>query len=69
MALCADIADYYADKAETFLQPRPLEAVHGQAYYVKQATGVLIAVEPWNFPFYQKLLTLHWYMGKLFDMS
>ena len=53
VALCADIADYYADKAETFLQPRPLEAVHGQAYYVKQATGVLIAVEPWNFPFYQ----------------
>ena len=53
VALCADIADYYADKAETLLQPRPLEAVHGQAYYVKQATGVLIAVEPWNFPFYQ----------------
>ena len=53
VALCADIADYYADKAETFLQPRQLEAVHGQAYYVKQATGVLIAVEPWNFPFYQ----------------
>lgn len=53
VALCADIADYYADKAETFLQPRQLEAAHGQAYYVKQATGVLIAVEPWNFPFYQ----------------
>ena len=53
VALCADISDYYADKAETFLQPRQLEAVHGQAYYVKQATGVLIAVEPWNFPFYQ----------------
>lgn len=53
IALCADIADYYAEKAETFLKPRKLEEVHGQAYYVKQATGVLIAVEPWNFPFYQ----------------
>lgn len=51
--LCADIADYYAQKAEDFLKPRKLEELHGQAYYVKQAMGVLIAVEPWNFPFYQ----------------
>lgn len=51
--LCAEIADYYADKAEEFLKPRPLENINGDAYYIKQATGVLVAVEPWNFPFYQ----------------
>lgn len=51
--LCAEIADYYADKAEEFLKPRPLENINGEAYYIKQATGVLVAVEPWNFPFYQ----------------
>lgn len=51
--LCADIADYYADKAEAFLAPVSLETDSGEAYYIKQATGVIFAVEPWNFPFYQ----------------
>ena len=51
--LCADIADYFADKAEAFLEPQPLEDTHGDAYYLKQAVGVLFMVEPWNFPFYQ----------------
>ena len=51
--LSADIADYYADKAEEFLQPVDLETDAGDAYYVKQATGIIMAVEPWNFPFYQ----------------
>lgn len=51
--LCAEIADYFADKAEEFLQPQSFEPTHGQAYSVKQAVGVLFMVEPWNFPFYQ----------------
>ncbi|MFV8211659.1 NAD-dependent succinate-semialdehyde dehydrogenase [Streptococcus pluranimalium] len=51
--LCADIADYYADKADDFLKPVPLETDTGDAYYLKQSTGVILAVEPWNFPFYQ----------------
>ena len=51
--LCADICDYYADKADEILKPRTLETDAGKAYYIKQSTGVLVAVEPWNFPFYQ----------------
>lgn len=51
--LCADICDYYADKADEFLKPRTLETDAGKAYYIKQSTEVLVAVEPWNFPFYQ----------------
>lgn len=51
--LCADICDYYADKADEFLKPRTLETDAGKAYYIKQSTGILVAVEPWNFPFYQ----------------
>ncbi|MGT2932830.1 NAD-dependent succinate-semialdehyde dehydrogenase [Streptococcus catagoni] len=53
--LCADIADYYADKADEFLQSTPLETDTGEAYYLKQATGVVLAVEPWNFPYYQTM--------------
>lgn len=51
--LSAKIAEYYANKAEEFLEPTPLETNTGDAYYVKQATGIIMAVEPWNFPFYQ----------------
>ena len=51
--LCANIAQYFADKAEDLLKPTPLDNPAGKAYYVKQATGVLVMVEPWNFPYYQ----------------
>lgn len=51
--LCADIADYYADNADKFLEPTPLTTDTGEAYYIKQATGAILAVEPWNFPYYQ----------------
>ncbi|MGX7075919.1 NAD-dependent succinate-semialdehyde dehydrogenase [Globicatella sanguinis] len=51
--LCADIADYYVDNADNFLTPRHLETDTGDAYYLRQSTGIILAVEPWNFPFYQ----------------
>lgn len=51
--LCASIADYFADKADDFLKPTPLTTDIGDAYYEKQALGVLFMVEPWNFPYYQ----------------
>lgn len=51
--LCADIADYFADHGADFLAPTPLPTNAGKAYYVKQAVGVLVMVEPWNFPYYQ----------------
>lgn len=51
--LSAAIADYYADHAEEFMRPTPVPTAYGKAYYLKQATGVIFAVEPWNFPFYQ----------------
>ena len=51
--LCADIADYFADHAEELLAPVPLDNPAGKAYYVKQATGIVFMVEPWNFPYYQ----------------
>ena len=53
VAVCADIADYFADKADEFLAPEKFETAAGDAYCVKQAIGIVFAVEPWNFPFYQ----------------
>lgn len=51
--LCASFCDYYVEKADEFLAPEPVYTPSGNAYVLKQATGVLMAVEPWNFPFYQ----------------
>ncbi|MFC6179731.1 NAD-dependent succinate-semialdehyde dehydrogenase [Lactiplantibacillus daowaiensis] len=51
--LCADIADYFAEHGADMLQPTPLATSAGKAYYAKQAVGILVMVEPWNFPYYQ----------------
>lgn len=51
--LCANICDYYAEKGPALLKPEPLDTPLGNAYYLKQATGVVLACEPWNFPLYQ----------------
>lgn len=53
VTLCADIADYFADHGADMLQPTSLTTSAGKAYYAKQAVGILVIVEPWNFPYYQ----------------
>lgn len=53
ISLSADIMDYYAEHAETFLEDKRLEPVFGDAYIKSTAIGVILGVEPWNFPFYQ----------------
>lgn len=53
IALSADIIDYYADNGETFLADEHLKPKYGTAYIKKSPIGVLLGVEPWNFPFYQ----------------
>ena len=51
--LCASICDYYAKNGVKILAPTPIESDLGNAYYLKQSTGVIMACEPWNFPLYQ----------------
>jgi succinate-semialdehyde dehydrogenase/glutarate-semialdehyde dehydrogenase len=51
--LSASILKYYADNAETFLAPRPLNSIAGEAYIEYSPLGVLIGVQPWNYPYYQ----------------
>lgn len=52
--LCAMIADYYADHGADLLAPTPITTqATGDAEIEKQATGIVMAVEPWNFPYYQ----------------
>jgi succinate-semialdehyde dehydrogenase/glutarate-semialdehyde dehydrogenase len=51
--LCAGIAAFYAEKAADFLKPEPVESSAGEAWTEFHPIGVLLAVEPWNFPIYQ----------------
>jgi succinate-semialdehyde dehydrogenase / glutarate-semialdehyde dehydrogenase len=51
--LSASILKYYADNAETFLAPRQLHSTAGEAYIEYSPFGVLIGVQPWNYPYYQ----------------
>ncbi|WP_281240080.1 NAD-dependent succinate-semialdehyde dehydrogenase [Flavobacterium praedii] len=51
--LSAEIFDYYAKNAESFLADKILNPVHGKALIRYSPVGVLLGVQPWNFPFYQ----------------
>lgn len=51
--LSAEIFDYYANHGESFLADKILKPVHGQALVRHSPIGVLLGVQPWNFPFYQ----------------
>lgn len=56
--LCAQIARYYADNAKTFLAPVKYPSELGEAWVEHHPIGVIIAVEPWNFPYYQLMRVL-----------
>lgn len=54
--LCVQMLEYYAQKAPDLLAPRFLPAQgfgDTDVALVNEPQGVLYAVEPWNFPFYQ----------------
>jgi succinate-semialdehyde dehydrogenase / glutarate-semialdehyde dehydrogenase len=51
--LSAAILDYYAKNAEKFLAPRELNSVMGDAHIECSPIGVLIGIQPWNYPYYQ----------------
>ena len=53
--LSAQILDYYAEKSEGFLAPEPLETASADdtAMLVSAPLGVILGVQPWNFPYYQ----------------
>jgi succinate-semialdehyde dehydrogenase/glutarate-semialdehyde dehydrogenase len=51
--LSAEIFDYYAKNAESFLADKILNPTHGKALIRYSPIGVLLGVQPWNFPFYQ----------------
>lgn len=50
---CATACEYYADSAETFLKDEPIGAGYYKSFVTYQAIGAVLAIMPWNFPFWQ----------------
>src|ERR1700730_7866410 len=50
---CAGGCDYFAENAERFLAPEPVATEARKSYVAFNPLGVVLAVMPWNFPFWQ----------------
>src|SRR5881296_1456039 len=50
---CAWVCEFYADSAEGFLAQQPRETDAAKSYVRFDPLGVVLAVMPWNFPFWQ----------------
>ena len=50
---CAWVCDYFADNAETFLSDVIIDTEASTSFVTYQPLGVVLAVMPWNFPFWQ----------------
>jgi succinate-semialdehyde dehydrogenase/glutarate-semialdehyde dehydrogenase len=53
VALAASILKYYGEQGPSFLEPQPLKVPQGEASVLHAPLGVLLGIEPWNFPLYQ----------------
>jgi succinate-semialdehyde dehydrogenase/glutarate-semialdehyde dehydrogenase len=52
-AKCAKACRYYAENAERFLEREDVQTEATESYVVYQPLGAVLAVMPWNFPFWQ----------------
>jgi succinate-semialdehyde dehydrogenase/glutarate-semialdehyde dehydrogenase len=50
---CANACRYYAENAERFLSDEKQGTTGGEAWIAYQPIGVVLAIMPWNFPFWQ----------------
>ena len=50
---CAWLCEYYAENTARFLQPEMVATEAKKSYVAFEPLGVVLAIEPWNFPFWQ----------------
>jgi len=53
IAKCAWVCEYYAEQAEEFLADEMIESDASQSMVIRQPLGTVLAIMPWNFPFWQ----------------
>jgi succinate-semialdehyde dehydrogenase/glutarate-semialdehyde dehydrogenase len=52
---CAVGCDHYAEHAERYLAPEVIETDASRSFVTYRPLGVILAIMPWNFPFWQVL--------------
>ena len=50
---CIWVCEYYAENGQRFLSPQEIKTDASKSYVTIQPLGVILAVMPWNFPFWQ----------------
>lgn len=50
---CAWVCDYYSQNAEMFLEDEEIETEATRSFVSYQPLGTILAIMPWNFPFWQ----------------
>jgi succinate-semialdehyde dehydrogenase/glutarate-semialdehyde dehydrogenase len=50
---CAFVCRYYAEHAHQHLKDQPIELDQGKSLVIFEPLGVILAIMPWNFPFWQ----------------
>lgn len=50
---CISVCRYYLENASSFLEPKLVQTEFYRSYVCYQPLGVILAVMPWNFPFWQ----------------
>src|SRR3990172_179116 len=50
---CARVCEYYAENAEKILAPEVIPTEASKSFVAFEPIGVVLAVMPWNFPFWQ----------------
>jgi len=50
---CAWVCDHYAEHAPDMLQPEMIRSDARKSYVVFEPLGVILAIMPWNYPFWQ----------------
>lgn len=50
---CAWVCDHFAEHAKEYLSPRPVKTEMQKSYVTYTPLGIVFAIMPWNFPFWQ----------------
>lgn len=50
---CGRVCEYYAENAEKLLASQPIQTEKTKSYITYRPLGIIFAIMPWNFPFWQ----------------
>lgn len=50
---CAWACEFFAEHAERWLAPQPVDTGSGKSFVAFRPLGVILAIMPWNYPFWQ----------------